>query len=186
MLDQDQIHYLKSVLGLDRVLLPLISGEEGYDLPLTPQLPEPRQTSRGELQSARMIALLPLAPEDFPLRGEADTLVDKMIRAMKIDPAHVYYFQFECSDGASEAPQLQQMLSQIAATSRSTPTVLFGAECAREVLGLAAESLGSGAWCAWGQGGRVMATFSPRELIQTPDKKRVTWIHLQAVMKELG
>jgi hypothetical protein len=186
MLDQDQIHYLKSVLGLDRVLLPLLTAEDATASPLAPQFPEPRQVSRGDLQSARMIALLPLAPEDFPLRGEADTLVDKMVRAMKIDPAEVYFFQFECSEGASEAPHLQQTLSQIATASRATPTVLFGADCAREVLGLASNSIGSGAWCAWGQGGRVMATFSPRELIQTPDKKRVTWIHLQAVMKELG
>src|SRR4051812_17634582 len=103
-LDLDQIGYLKTVLGLDRVLLP------------TPhEQPVPQEAG-----SARLIVLLPLKAEEFPLRGESQILIEKMIRAMKLDSGDVMLVSWNLESGASDA------VASVPEQANGRPILIFG------------------------------------------------------------
>lgn len=167
-LDQAQFDYLKNVLGLDRVLVPEL-----------PPLPVKEKTveMRGFLGPARVLALVPLAASEFPLRGEAESLLEKMLLAMKLQKNEVLIATW--ISGPDFA--IEEEVAQLAHAAAGRPILIFGGQAAADRL---IESRKLGDWGVWGEA-RVLATFSPAELLASPEQKRLAWVHLQAVMKHL-
>jgi len=165
-LDQTQLDYLKNVLGLDRVLVPELAP---------PPVKEKTVELRGVLGGARLLALVPLAASEFPLRGEAEALLEKMLLAMKLKKNEVLVATW--ITGSDFA--IEEEIAQLAHAADDRPILVFGGQRAAERL---IESQTLGEWGAWGST-RVLATYSPTELLASPERKRLAWVHLQAVMK---
>lgn len=168
-LEQAQIDYLKNVLGLDRVLVPKAS--------LRSAVVEKTVEVRGAVGPARLFALVPLPAAEFPLRGETEALLEKMLLAMKLQKTEVLIATWI----AGEDFAIEEEVAQLARTAGGRPILVFGGQAAAERL-IEARKLGE--WGAWA-GARVLATFSPRELLDSPEHKRLAWVHLQIVMKHL-
>src|SRR5262249_51289665 len=82
---------------------PDIRPEIGAAEPKPSSAPEITAFSFHGLPSARMIALLPLDPKDYPPHGEVESLVYKMLRAMKLDPdGEVFLISWDGSRSAEE------------------------------------------------------------------------------------
>lgn len=167
-LDPAQIDYLQDVLGLDRVLVPSLP-------PAT--FEEKKVDVRGALSGARLLALVPLAPADFPLRGEAESLLEKMLAAMKLKKAETLIATWITGPDFA----IEEEISQLVHAAHGWPILVFGGQIAAERL---VESQKLGEWGVWGET-RVLATYSPSELLASPEQKRLAWVHLQTVMKSL-
>lgn len=149
----DQIDYLRNVLGVEQVLVPLP--------PMT---------------SVRLVVLLPLATDEFPLHGDAEILIEKMIRAMKLELGDVLMVNWNQS-----TTPLDEALSWVPATAAHCPRLFFGRALG---LGTPTPENESGNWFEL-QGAKALITHSPSELLAQPELKKRTWAHLQQVMKEL-
>lgn len=158
-LDEHQISYLKNVLGIGRVLLPKSEGR-----------------GPSQLRPSRLIALLPLNGDEFPLRGEDQALLEKMFRAMKLESGDILIVSWR-----ADAQELPEEIAQIQSLSEPRPVVVFGREGADRLLG-AKTTIGT--WHPWGET-KFLATYTPRELVSNPELKKPAWQHLQLVMKEL-
>lgn len=174
-LDRAQLDYCRAVLGLERVLVPratLVAQYQGQD-----SCVEKTVEIRGALTGARVLALVPLEKRDFPLHGEADQLLEKMLLAMKLKPNEVAMATWQ-ADANLAVPE---EIAQLANSAGTRPIVVFGGQASAQSI---AETTALGEWGVWGDS-RILATYSPRELLQSPDQKRLAWVHLQAVMKHL-
>ncbi len=174
------IHYCKTVLGIDRIVVPPLAGatsglgEGGQEGGLGLEI-------RGGLNSARLVALVPLFRDEFPLRGEAEALLEKMLRAMKLAPSEVILATWQFSGELT----IPDEIAQLAAAAGSRPILVFGgAKAAARLSQGDTPEHSLGQWSVWGES-RLLTTFSPRELLSSPDQKRLAWVHLQAVMKHL-
>jgi hypothetical protein len=168
-LDVDQIFYLKTVLGIDGVLLP----------PMSPDAPPiPVAHVEGVLASARLLVLLPLKPEEFPLRGAMHELVEKMIRAMKLERTDVALLTWVHKPDVPVPHDIRETL----ASAGVRPVLIFGLEEAQLLASHA--PVKGGAWFDLG-GARTISTFAPRDLLDSPERKRLAWVHLQLVMQVL-
>lgn len=171
--DKHQIDYMEKVLGITHVVLPAMAASQP---PALPARVEPAPALPME-EHARMIALVPLEAAEFPLRGEAAELIEKMIRAMKLDPGDVVMAAWKYDPGVGLPDEIAEMVSR----AGHRPVLVFGlAETER----FAGRRVGGGEWFDL-HGARSLSTFSPRELLASPDRKRLAWVHLQVVMREL-
>lgn len=159
-LNENQVYYLKTVLGVESVLWPSTMSSV-HDKEAT------KIDWRGP-QEASLTALFPVSRAEFPPSAEAESLIEKMVRAMKLDLAKVRFAVWPMDlDFEKIKTELEQ--------EGTEPVVLFGAK----VFDLA-----SGDVISLG-GHRMFATHSLSELMSQTECKRKTWNHLQAVMKEL-
>lgn len=178
-LDSAQIDYVGKVLGLRRILLP---AEISTLSSLREPLPEKFVETRGGEAQARMIALLPLSRAHFPLHGPAEALLQKMFTAMKLGDVEVMMFSWIATE-ENPFPEvvrepLMNFLEENPTASRRTPIVLFGDP--RLLPDLPGGDLGR--FYEW-NGGQILVTYSPQTLLDSPDFKRMAWVHLQTVMK---
>jgi hypothetical protein len=177
-LDDDQIYYLNTVLGIDAVVLPPLSQAQQNAKHEAPPIPALAHVE-GVLATARLLVLLPLRPEEFPLRGAMHELVNKMIRAMKLQPSDVALLAWVFKP---DVPMPSDILETLASAG-SRPVLMFGLEEAQSLTREA--SAKGGAWFDLGGAARVLSTFAPRDLLDSTEKKRLAWAHLQLVMQEL-
>ena len=171
-LDANQIHYLRTVLGVDSIIWPrsFQRGPENQASHLSGEVAWIGGESR-----ARLVALFPLETGDT-LTSDQELLVEKMIRAMKvsIDDVRRGFWPVGLADAtAAIASELERHANQ--------PVIVFGTGSG---LSFDGRSLGIGESALLGSR-RVHVTYSPRDLIDSPERKRLAWVHLQAVMKEL-
>lgn len=175
-LDENQVYYLRTVLGIENVLWPetlepslagRASANEGVAMTVK---------WRGPEEAPVLTALFPVSQSELPLSAEAEVLIEKMIRAMKLDPAQVRMAIWP----GDEASLSEEVKDRIVANG-SEPVVLFGVKGAFALSGSAAKP-GDVMTVA---GHRLYPTFSLCELIEKAEYKRQTWVHLQIVMKEL-
>lgn len=183
-LSVEQVFYLKKVLGIDQILIPdqddQAEIEEARDSIESFQSKESIDLSIGEhskiSESIRLIIFLPLTSHEFPLRGEAYALIEKMIRAMKLEIGEVLLMSWN-----EHVPQSDQCIATVPDQANGRPVLIFGKSAAERILGPDATL---GQWMKW-RGVQVMATHSPRELLAQPEYKKSTWVHLQTIMKVL-
>lgn len=141
------------------------------------------------LQSARLRQSLQQATEEVP-GGAADVLflhlrqaqevsvfepaaadlLAKMIQAMRLGSRT--HLVLEC-ELAGKTQSIQQILQQYTEKVKTPFVVLFVAKPAK----LGVQNLGSV---------KYLETYSPSHLLQNPNTKKVAWMDLQKVMKELG
>jgi len=174
-LDANQLYYLRTVLGIDSVVFP-----ENFDpssLPVSGPMAVGEVRWAGPAEGARLLALLPTPSQEFPLSEEARALLEKMILAMKLQLDEVRFasWPYEVETLAEEVVQA------LAVGGERQPVLLFGAFGWKSLTG---QELSPGDIAEF-NGRRVFATFSPGELLQNPSQKRLAWVHLQKLMKEL-
>lgn len=162
-LSADQLHYLRKVLGVEHFL-----RSESSPRASAPVLVQ------GDSASARLLILVPLLENEFPLSADLDELLKKMIRAMKLELTEVCVLSWNF---AAEA--LPQIVCE--ACRAGAAVLVFGSQAASQ----AGVAVVPGEWCDW-EGARVMSTHSLREVAGSTELKRLTWVHLQSVMKALG
>jgi hypothetical protein len=178
-LDQAQVDYLTDVLGLERLVVPTLITAAA-----APNGREKFFEIQGSLASARLIVILPLLRSEFPLRGEAQSLLEKMIAAMKLKVSEVAIASWNIEASAG----LPEEMAQVGAQAKGRPIVLFSGPQFMVKFPLlpdaGAANVALGEWSLWGQE-RLMPTFSLRELLSSPDEKRKTWVHLQKAMQHI-
>ena len=178
-MNQDQIFYMQEVLGISSVIVPCGHGISGAEAVLEVQAPQVLSVRvRGTLASAKLIAVWERARTSASALGEAEILVEKMVSAMKVTSTQVLWIDWDPSEGAVLPPEIFTLLAE----SGARPILVFGEHTARSLL--PAPVLGR--WLNANAGAnRYMVTLSPEELLESTEKKRIAWAHLQTVMKEL-
>lgn len=174
-LDANQLYYLRTVLGIESVLFPRNFDPSSVAAAAMPNQ-EVVRWSR-PTNGARLVALLPTPSKEFPLSDEAQTLVEKMILAMKIRLDEVYLAQWPFENEVLAEEVKRELLEN----GDQQPILIFGAFGWKALSG---QELSPGDTTEF-SGRRVFTTFSPGELLQTPSQKRLAWVHLQNLMKEL-
>lgn len=171
-LSDDQIVYLRDVLGIDSVVLPAVVPIESADgLEAGSEW-----RASGDENAAKIIVLVSSETASYPLSGESGELTHKMIEAMKLGSSDV--FILEWNHAHTPAPlEIKQTLLRSA-----KPVLIFGAGTARSLI---AHFPAIGEWCAW-EGVRFVATESPHDLLMRPELKRTAWAHMQVFMKGLS
>ena len=154
--------------------------------------------SRGSPSSELMfVGEGPGADEDaqgVPFVGKAGQLLDKMIKAMGLDPAEVYVCNIvKCRPPENRTPEPDEMAAcipylheQIALVAPKA-IVALGGTAAKGLLG-ATEGITRlrGRWRLYRASIPVMPTFHPSYLLRKEDAKRDVWIDLKDVVKTLG
>jgi hypothetical protein len=169
-LESAQVQYLRDVLGIDRILLPLAHGED-----VVPESPESGVIVRGDLENARLIVAWCREEASGP---EADELARKMIAAMKVENDRVAWIEW----GNVSDDQPREIVDGLSAASERV-LLAFGPETANALLG---HDPATGEWQALLTGARLMATYSPEDLLASPERKKQAWAHLQIVMKAIA
>ena len=174
-LDPAQIQYLRDVLGVDRVLRPEPSpgGTDAGLADLGSEL-----IVRGNPRTASLVVVWCREDGSGP---EAKELASKMIAAMKISDERIAWLEWTGS-GTSTEDEVRQSIAAFPAGGR-TALLAFGPEAGAAILGHESEP---GEWQALPTGAKVMATFSPEDLLASPERKKQAWAHLQLVMKALA
>lgn len=175
VLDPQQLLYMKAVLGIDRVLMPETATTTVAGLGDATAI-QGAVAIKGDVLSARLVALVASPTSESVLTGEADSLAEKMVLAMKLKRQEVAWIEWR---NAATEPCPDEVIE--AALSSHVPILCFGAEAAGSLLQASAIP---GQWIDW-SGVRLMVTHSLSELLSQPEKKKSAWAHLQAVMKIL-
>lgn len=177
-LSEDQIHYLRTVLGVDSVVLPGIDpAAKSEFITSAPVLEDGSQwRSSGDENAAKILCLVSSETTAFPLDGDSGELTRKMIDAMKLLPSEVYILEWT----HAHTPAPKEIMQTLLRTAK--PALIFGAGTARSVIGHFPKI---GEWSSF-EGVRFVATESPLDLLARPELKRVAWAHMQAFMKGLS
>ena len=172
MFDSAQLAYMQDVLGLTSILVPEQVVAEGFQ----PAIVTPSLTvrTRGILSEARLIAVW--ARARAATSAEAEILAEKMVSAMKVQPGQVFWIDWEQGEG-----ELPSEIFEVLGSSAPLPILVFGESTAAKLIPL---QVAAGRWTDY-RGGRYMITLSPEALLESTEKKRIAWSHLQIVMKEL-
>lgn len=142
----------------------------------TPPKAEFRTT--GDLASSALVCLLwASSGEPWPLEGAAGELARKMVQAMKLGEADVFWIEWK-STPAQRAPDA---VLELVASAGFRPAIGFGLPAITSVTGAVATL---GQWQDW-QGVQLMPTHALPELMKQPGLKKPAWTHLQLVMKVL-
>ncbi len=196
-LDADQIHYLKTVLGIESALLPRVLEVPATEIlgPLPPEAPSAPDTgafeaafeegvvgisefrTSGDQNAAKVLLLIASESSSFPLEGEQGELARKMIAAMKYPSSHLFIIEWTHAR-LGNAPQGVRDLLEI----DPKPMLIFGTTTASSLVGHVPSF---GQWTSW-EGTRLVVTEHPKELLLEPDKKRLAWAHMQTFMKGLS
>ncbi len=175
-LSDDQIVYLRDVLGIDSVVLPAVApGEPADGLDVDSNVISEWRSS-GDENAAKMMVLVSSETAGFPLDGESGELTHKMIQAMKLGGSDVFILEWN----HAHTPAPLEILQTLLRTAK--PVLIFGAGTARSLIG---HFPAIGEWSAW-EGVRFVATESPHDLLMRPELKRVAWAHMQVFMKGLS
>jgi uracil-DNA glycosylase len=191
------VAYLATVLGIESVLLP-VQTEDPASIPASPALSKPRVISTGLLDSR----LVFVVENPACLDGEAGELLEKMILAMKQQPAEVLKLAFvPTGDGGGELggdvggdvggdsndAWIRQPASDAAfGVLNQAPrgsVVIFGDRAATTLLGEGAWPHGQ--WLATSPGIAILVTNGVSEILARPELKRTVWTHLQMAMKKM-
>lgn len=129
----------------------------------------------------------------LPFVDAAGALLDKMVLAMKLRPENVYLTNiFKCRPPGNQKPD--QELFRICESHLkmqfqwlSAKTIVALGETAARALAHSEAPLRvlRGQEFEW-EGRRVYVTHHPRDLLQSPAKKKEAWEDLQGVMRVLG
>jgi len=190
-LTNEQLLYLRDVLGLEQVLVPFVAVEDASAFAgvsdatsagdVFEQTFEPAQVvsewrSSGDENAAKVIVLVSSETAAFPLDGEAGELTRKMIQAMKLTSSEVYILEWN----HAHTPAPGEIMATLIRSPK--PALIFGAQTARSLIGHFPKI---GEWSSW-EGVRFVATESPTDLLVRPELKRVAWAHMQVFMKGLS
>jgi hypothetical protein len=166
-----QLSYMQNVLGVRSIIVPEQAAHVALVPPLKPAL---AVRTRGILQDARLIAIWARAQSSGS--GEAEILAEKMVSAMKVQPSQVFWIDWVQGEG-----ELPTEIHNILATVGSRPVLVFGEATAAPLIPL---QVPTGRWTDY-RGVRYMITLSPEALLESSEKKKIAWAHLQIIMKEL-
>ncbi len=166
-LSVEHIQYLREVLGVDAVVLPILAT--------VADAPSEWRTS-GDENAAKVMVLVSSETASFPLDGESGDLTQKMIQAMKLTGPEVFILEWTHAHTPAPVEILQTLLRT------AKPVLIFGPGTARSLIG---HFPAIGEWSSW-EGVRFVATESPLDLLQRPELKRVAWAHMQVFMKGLS
>ena len=190
-MDSDQLYYLETVLGLKNVVMPAVAfadvttAQQLSDVSVPAEVATPLDVQMsGDFASARLIIVWgrknspaghtgPMTPLD----DSATELTDKMLAAMKVPGGKVAKLEWTLANTDRTLPIEVLEVLELAG---QTPVLIFGRNTALALLPTHEIQLGQ-----WIQSGtnRYMTTYSPEELLESNDKKRMAWAHLQLVMK---
>ena len=169
-IDSAQLHYLETVLGIQSVLVP----EGAQPLPTMNVSPQLKVRTRGRVEDARLIAVWARSPS---ASGEAEILAEKMVAAMKIASPNVYWIDWTDGQDAIGGELPAEVLSIV--HRPGPPVLVFGESTAEKLIPIRVQT---GRWIDY-KGGRFMVTLSPEVLLDSAEKKKIAWAHLQTVMK---
>ena len=175
-LSDDQIIYLRDVLGIDSVVLPAVVPSESAGSLETETDSRSEWRSSGDENAAKIIVLVSSDTAAYPLNGESGDLTHKMIQAMKLGGSDVYILEWN----HSHTPAPLEIMQTLLRTAK--PVLIFGAGTARSLIG---HFPAIGEWSSW-EGVRFVATESPHDLLVRPELKRVAWAHMQVFMQGLS
>jgi hypothetical protein len=179
-LSDDQVHYLRDVLGIDSVVLPFAdvstAPNSSFEDSFTKADVNSEWRSSGDENAAKIIVLVSTETASFPLDGESGELTRKMIQAMKLNAPDVFILEWN----HAHTPAPLEIMESLSRTAK--PVLIFGAGTARSLIGHFPQI---GEWSAW-EGVRFVATESPSDLLKRPELKRVAWAHMQIFMKGLS
>lgn len=170
-----QLSYMENVLGIRSIVVPEQVAVQAAHATLPPVVkPVLAVRTRGLLQNARLIAIW--AREQAGGTGEAEILAEKMVSAMKVQPSQVFWIDWVQGEG-----ELPQEILEILANVGQRPILVFGEATAAPIIPM---QIPTGRWTDY-RGGRYMITLSPEALLESSEKKKIAWAHLQIIMKEL-
>ena len=172
-LDPGQIQYMRDVLGITDVVLPMLAAEAD-SVAMTDDNSQWRTS--GDENAAKIFVLVASSTASFPLDGETGELTRKMIQAMKMTAADAFILEWTHAHTPAPA-EISQTLMRT-----SKPVLIFGAEAARSLIG---HFPAIGEWSSW-EGVRFVATESPMDLVLRPELKKTAWAHMQVFMKGLS
>jgi hypothetical protein len=173
MFDSAQLSYMQTVLGISSILVPeRIAEQAAHAVPALRSTLEVR--TRGRVQDARLIAIW--ARERASGSGEAEILAEKMVSAMKVQPSQVFWIDWVQGEG-----ELPTEIHDVLAAAGTKPILVFGEATVASLIPL---QVPTGRWTEY-RGSRYMITLSPEDLLESSEKKKTAWAHLQIVMKEL-
>ncbi|HVK61569.1 MAG TPA: hypothetical protein VM432_08470 [Bdellovibrionales bacterium] len=155
-LSQDQVNYLKNVLGIESIVFDSVvvsSADSATDVRISAIEGAPKMLVFGAALKGSL-----------PFEGEARELLEKMIQAMKLTLKEVVLIEW--TPATEVVPESVQTLMS---TFEALPRLVFGNEAAVTLRA------GSG----------DVATHSVSTLLRRPELKKETWTHLQKVMKAL-
>ena len=153
MLDENQISYLRDVLGIQNVVLPFAES--------------PAVGTSGPFENSKLIVVT------NGETSESFQLAEKMIQAMKLHPHEVSWLTWDLKTSHATEDLVIQAGRRPVLVFRS-PAFIDWAPIQGPL----------GEWFDW-EGVRLMATHSPVQLLQSPEKKKEAWSHLQMIMKSL-
>lgn len=168
-LSEEQIQYLRDVLGVDSVVL----GRQAPGAVAAAPPPAPSEMRvKGDPARARLLVFA-AGEREFVLSGEAGELAAKMIQAMKLAADDVAIVEWT-SSVPDDVRDLWSTWSGLALS--------FGELAAAQLT--SCETV-SGSWVEDGSR-KLMVTDSPARLLRETERKKVAWAHLQQVMKALA
>lgn len=177
-LTEAQLEYIRNVLGLEALVTPpaesfLIAQSTESEQSLEQVEPSLSQMRVQGPKNAKLVVVSGTRGDDFPFEGEEGVLADKMIQAMKLNLNEVRRLEW-CK---GEAPD--ELLKEV----ESAPLVLVFGETAFSLLARGKVAR-AGEWTSVSSA-RVLVTYDPRLLMQEPERKKITWAHLQTMMREM-
>lgn len=172
------------------------------------------RTSGAEVEAAELLVVAledENLPCTFPLSGEAGDLARKMIRAMQIEPEKVAFIEWRRSGRDRNGEQnaearalpvhdanrgvttevgeeaLTTKLSALLAGYAKDNVLIFGKTTREELARITTGSISPAVLGLLEKFGRLvmLTTFSPRELLLSPHKKREAWAHLKILMERM-
>lgn len=181
-----QLDYIRNVLGLDALVTPRAESIFVDQVAATDQAAQhvdqqPDQHIEQSLsevraqgpKNAKLVVVSGTREDVFPFEGEEGVLADKMIQAMKLNLNEVRRLEW-CKGDAPE-----EVLKEVEAA----PLVLVFGESAFSLL-TRGKIARAGEWTSVSSA-RVLVTYDPKLLMQEPERKKITWAHLQTMMREM-
>lgn len=178
-LTEDQVMYLRDVLGVRDILIPqgaALGEAQDFATHLASQT-----RILGDPNSAKLVVMIASASEKLPLEGPVEDLTSKMVQAMKVLAQQVAWVEWTHLGQVEVPAEVRNVLETVG----SCPVLVFGADTLSALIG---EEQSVGEWAQMkGSAGMVnlLATLRPEELLENSELKRVAWVHLQKLMQKI-
>jgi hypothetical protein len=167
----DYFLYVKNVLGVKTLQSSSIQNLVRERL----QNPLQAVESQGSVLECDLLFLNIRTQLDHSIfAGEAKALADKMIQAMRLGARVVQILEADFSEGLAREIRAPKVLQEYSQKVKSPFVVLFSSTPGEQGV---IRNLGAQ---------KYLETFSPGYLMNHPQAKKVAWLDLQKVMRELG
>lgn len=167
------IAYLKTVLGVEAFILPLVSESEAQVGDIGLDQPQERLLSTSGPDESPFVIVV----EANSVSNETSSLLERMVTAMKQNIDELLVVKLHSNVTPEQA-------IPVLANHPRKAVLIFGAQAGELLSG--GKKLPMAQWLAPLPEVPVLVTYGLEEIQAQPDLKKTVWQHLQMIMQNLG